>query len=76
MPTYPLFIKLQIALLLAMFSVTSGLYFKCFLYISHTADHFSPVFCRSFENNLTTYRLLSNRKADSELPNVSVITTM
>uniref|UniRef100_A0A7N6BLM7 ATP-dependent 6-phosphofructokinase n=1 Tax=Anabas testudineus TaxID=64144 RepID=A0A7N6BLM7_ANATE len=26
---------------------------------------------RSFENNLTTYRLLSNRKADSELPNSS-----
>ncbi|KAF7651653.1 hypothetical protein LDENG_00107580 [Lucifuga dentata] len=26
---------------------------------------------RSFENSLTTYRLLSNRKADSELPNSS-----
>ncbi|XP_055084552.1 ATP-dependent 6-phosphofructokinase, platelet type-like isoform X1 [Periophthalmus magnuspinnatus] len=26
---------------------------------------------RSFENNLTTYRLLSSRKADSELPTVS-----
>ncbi|XP_068604834.1 ATP-dependent 6-phosphofructokinase, platelet type-like isoform X2 [Brachionichthys hirsutus] len=26
---------------------------------------------RSFENNLITYRLLSNRKADSELPNSS-----
>lgn len=28
------------------------------------------VFVRSFENNLSTYRLLSYRKADSELPNV------
>uniref|UniRef100_A0A3P8X271 6-phosphofructokinase n=1 Tax=Cynoglossus semilaevis TaxID=244447 RepID=A0A3P8X271_CYNSE len=27
----------------------------------------------SFENNLTTYRLLSNRKADSELPNIKEI---
>lgn len=27
--------------------------------------------CRSFENNLTTYRLLSHRTADSDLPNVS-----
>lgn len=28
-------------------------------------------FCRSFENNLITYRLLSFRKTDSELPSVS-----
>ncbi|XP_019730659.1 ATP-dependent 6-phosphofructokinase, platelet type-like isoform X1 [Hippocampus comes] len=27
---------------------------------------------RSFENNLSTYRLLCNRKADSELPHVSI----
>lgn len=32
---------------------------------------FPSLICRSFENNLTTYRLLSHRTADSELPNVS-----
>uniref|UniRef100_A0A8C7LA71 ATP-dependent 6-phosphofructokinase n=3 Tax=Oncorhynchus TaxID=8016 RepID=A0A8C7LA71_ONCKI len=31
----------------------------------------SFIFCRSFENNLNTYKLLSYRKADSELPNSS-----
>lgn len=30
-----------------------------------------PRLCRSFENNLITYRLLSFRKTDAELPSVS-----
>lgn len=39
----------------------------------HILKYCSTLFstCRSFENNLSTYRLLSYRKADSELPNVS-----
>lgn len=29
--------------------------------------------CRSFENNLKTYKLLAHRKPESELPHVSVM---
>uniref|UniRef100_A0A674B6D6 ATP-dependent 6-phosphofructokinase n=1 Tax=Salmo trutta TaxID=8032 RepID=A0A674B6D6_SALTR len=37
----------------------------------HLHCYVSLTFCRSFENNLNTYKLLSYRKADSELPNSS-----
>lgn len=35
----------------------------------------SMFYCRSFENNLRTYKLLAHRKPESELPTVSHLTT-
>lgn len=51
-----------------------------FMYVAlktyHTVYNIAcPVFyCRSFENNLKTYKLLAHRKPESELPTVSHLT--
>uniref|UniRef100_A0A8C7L5B5 ATP-dependent 6-phosphofructokinase n=1 Tax=Oncorhynchus kisutch TaxID=8019 RepID=A0A8C7L5B5_ONCKI len=39
--------------------------------VQMVSAYVSLIFCRSFENNLNTYKLLSYHKADSELPNSS-----
>lgn len=41
----------------------------CFMNITYVSLH-----CRSFENNLKTYKLLAHRKPESELPTVSHLT--
>uniref|UniRef100_A0A8C8JKB3 ATP-dependent 6-phosphofructokinase n=1 Tax=Oncorhynchus tshawytscha TaxID=74940 RepID=A0A8C8JKB3_ONCTS len=39
--------------------------------VQMVSAYVSLIFCRSFENNLNTYKLLSYHKADSKLPNSS-----
>uniref|UniRef100_A0A674DND5 Phosphofructokinase, platelet n=1 Tax=Salmo trutta TaxID=8032 RepID=A0A674DND5_SALTR len=41
--------------------------------VQMVSAYVSLIFCRSFENNLNTYKLLSYHKADSELPNVMAV---
>lgn len=62
------------------FEVKTCIFMYMALKTYHTVGGFNTIacsifYCRSFENNLKTYKLLAHRKPETELPTVSHLTT-